>query len=170
MTVKQPLYFWVAVLLTLPLAYFLIDRAHFVWTSQTVMSTVEKVTASNGRCGRKRRRNCTKFSALLKYNVGGEIYRFSVSAGTARGHDQPLSRARHHANQPVQVAYDPRNPRHAYRDAVWDIWGAPILTFILQLCAFFGSLTERRGESKKDRTSLDRSYLAARSGRYSRQR
>lgn len=169
MRVKQPVYFWVAVLATLPLAYFLIDRVHFVWSSRTVMSSVEKVTASNGRCGGKRRYNCTKFQAELKYRVGDRNYWLSVSAGSERGHNQPLHYARHQRNQRVQIAYDPRNPARAYRNTLFDIWGAPIITFFVQICSFIGSLTEPKGGSS-NRTDLDRSFAAARSGRYSRRR
>lgn len=144
MRVKQPFFFWVGVLITLPLVYFLADRIHFVHSARAVMSTVENVRGENSRCGGKRRRNCTKFYAQLSYRVDEMRYRLEVSAGSTSGHNQSISNAKHYRNQLVPVAYDPRRPQRAYRDAFWDIWGAPLGTFFVQLFAFAGGFSEKR--------------------------
>ena len=138
------LYLWVAALLTLPLLYFLIDRIDFVWSSKTVMSTVENVRGENDTCGGKRKYRCTRYYAMLQYDVDDATYRIEVGAGRERGYDQPLELANHRVGQAVQVAYDPSKPARAYRDTFWDIWGAPLITFFLQICAFFGNKKEER--------------------------
>lgn len=162
------IFFWVAMSLTLPLLYFVVDRSVFVWSSQPVASTVESISAENDRCGsRKRRYRCTKFSATLKYRVDGVTYSIVASAGSARGHDRPSSEARHHIDEQVRVIYDVRTPARAYRDMFWDIWGAPVLNVIIQVCAFIASLSERQRESRGS-VQLDRAYLARSGGRSQR--
>lgn len=55
-----------------------------------------------------------------------------------------ISQAKHLVGQQVPVAYDPDRPGRAYRDSFWDIWGAPLMTFFVQLFAFFGGFSEKR--------------------------
>lgn len=142
----KPLYFWIAIALCIPLAYFLIDRIEFVWSSKTVMGSVEDVRARNDLCGGKTKYSCTKYKALLTYGVEGVTYRIDVEAGRKRGQDQPLDFADHRVGDAVRVAYDPREPERAYRDTWWDIWGMPFMVFLMQIGAFFGSFKERRNE------------------------
>ncbi len=142
---KNPFYFWLAVLLFIPLGYFVIDRTDFILTSQQTWGTVERITSKNDRCGRKRTRyKCTKYHATLPYEVDGRQYRISVTAGTARGHNQLKDLADHRMGERARVMYDPRAPTRAYRDAMWDIWGAPIATFLMQIAAFVASIRDRR--------------------------
>lgn len=141
---KKRVYFWIAIALCLPLAYFLVDRIDFVWSSKTVMGNVEDVRAYNDVCGGKRKYSCTKYQARLAYRVDDVNYRLDVEAGRERGRDQPLNLADHRVGQAVQVAYDPSKPSRAYRDTWWDIWGMPFMVFLGQICTFFASFKERR--------------------------
>lgn len=143
MKLRKPFYFWFAILLLLPLGYFLIDRIDFVWSSKTVMANVEDVRAHNDVCGGKRKYSCTKFDATLEYRVDGAAHRLEVKAGRKRGRDHPVSFADHQVGDSVQVAYDPRKPDRAYRNTWWDIWGMPFMVFLIQIGSFFGSLRER---------------------------
>lgn len=144
MKVKNQFVFVVALLLTVPLAYFLVERTAFVLKAQKTTATVHDIVGRNDRCGRRSSRACTKFDATLSYVVNGSDYRIRVEAGTMRGHDQPVSAAKYVDGQSETVAYDPRKPHRAYRDALWDIWGAPILTFLCQIAAFVSSFTEKK--------------------------
>jgi hypothetical protein len=147
MKVKQPLWFWIGVLITLPLAYFVFNCVEFLWSSQKVLSTVENVWGENASCSQGRRRArkpCTKFHARLDYVVNGMTYDIYVSAGQSDGHDQPISQARHSLRERVPVVYDPRTPRRACRDTFWDIWGAALMTFFVQLFAFVGGFSEKK--------------------------
>jgi hypothetical protein len=145
MKIKSGFLFGLSLLLTLPLGYFLYDRIEFVRTAQRINATVEDIWASNDRCGRKRARYaCTKYQARLRYEVQGGQYRLSVSAGQSRGHNQPISRAEYRIGGTDVVAYDPRKPSRGYRDRTWDIWGAPVVTFFIQIAAFVGSFSEQR--------------------------
>lgn len=140
-------YFWVIVVLCVPLVYFLVDRIDFVWSSEKVMGTVEDVRAHNGTCGGKHKYSCTKYDATLGYRVNDVDYRIEVEAGRKRGRDHPVTFADHRVGDAVQVAYDSRKPERAYRNTWWDIWGMPFLVFMFQIAAFFGNQKERDREA-----------------------
>jgi len=145
MKVQSRFLFGFSLLLFLPLAYFLYDRVEFVRTAAHTSGVVERVTGTNDRCGRKRsRHNCTRFRALVRYDVQARPYFIDVSAGTARGPNQPISRSMYSIGSRERVAYDPRRPSRAYRDKVWDIWGAPLITFFIQIGTFVASFSEQR--------------------------
>jgi hypothetical protein len=145
MKVKSPLFFWIALLLFLPLAYFVFDRIHFVVTARPVSAEVSRVTSQNDRCGSRRSKyNCTKYYATLRYEVQGRWHQISVSAGRQRGHNQPLSGARYRSGDREAVKYDPRQPWRAYRNTLWDIWGAPLMTFFMQIAMFVASFSDKR--------------------------
>jgi len=145
MKVKSWLLFGIGVLLVVPLAYFVYDRVQFVLTAQSVTAVVDRVTSENDRCGRRRsRHNCTKYRATLSYEVQARRHHISVSAGTQRGHNQPISRANYRSGDRVSVKYDPARPARAYRNTFWDIWGAPIFTFFAQIAVFVASFAEQR--------------------------
>lgn len=145
MRVRNSFYFGIAVLLCVPLVYFIIDLTHFKIVSVETTGEVQQVMGRNDRCGRKRRRHdCTKFTAAIRYEVRGSGYMINVGAGRVRGHDQPVSLANYVVGQHEFIAYDPNRPVRAYRNTLWDIWGAPFMTFFLQICAFIGSLQDKR--------------------------
>ena len=147
MRARNKLYLMVVVLLCVPLAYFVIDRTYFEIVSVETTGIVESIAGRDDRCGKRRRRySCTKFTATLRYEVQQSSYLIDVSAGTARGHGQSISKSDYYVGQSESIAYDPSRPTHAYRNKLWDIWGAPLLTFILQVCAYLGSLKDRREE------------------------
>ena len=149
MTIKNGFFFVVSVVLLLPLGYFIVDRIQFVSTSQQTSGVVEQLTGKSDRCGRKRsRHDCTKFRATLRYEVQGTQYRIDVSAGSARGHDQPISYADYRVGQTEIVAFDPSQPTRAYRNKLWDIWGVPIATFFFQIASFVAGISERRKDKR----------------------
>jgi len=147
MRVKQGLWFAIGLILLVPLLYFIGDRTIFMLRSQEAHGSVVEVQGKNDRCGgsrRRRRYDCTKFTAGVSYEVRASQYRISVSAGKTRGHDQPLSAADYAVGDSVPVVYSPRSPQRAYRNSIWDVWGAPIMLFIFQVGSFFAAFTEKR--------------------------
>ena len=149
MKIRNGFFFGLSLLLILPLGYFLYDRMEFVRTARETSGTVEQVTSENTSCGRKRTRHaCTKYRATLRYDVQGTQYRITVPAGRSRGHNQPISHAQYAVGGRDVVVYDPRRPGRAYRDRVWDIWGAPLITFFVQIGSFLAGFTERQKERR----------------------
>jgi hypothetical protein len=144
MKIRSSLLFGIGVLMVVPLGYFVYDRIEFVRTARQTAGVVEEVTRQNSSCGRKRTRHaCTKYEATLRYEVQGAQYRIFVAAGSSRGHDRPISHAYYAIGARDVVAYDPRRPGRAYRDRFWDIWGAPLITFLFQIGTFVASFHER---------------------------
>jgi len=126
--------------------WLLVDRIQFVARAERVEGRVEEVRASNSSCGRRKsRRPCTKFNATISFvSNGGRWSSFRTEIGSARGHDQPLSRAPSRPGDGVPVLYDPTDISKACRDYFMDKWGAPLLALIFQVCTLLGSLTEKR--------------------------
>jgi hypothetical protein len=143
MKVRDPICFFIGLLLFVPLLYFLLDRTIFVVTADRAMGTVETVRAENGRCGRRPRHDCTRYEAVVRYMVQSRDHRIAVGAGSEKGLDQPLASAYYAPDDLVMIAYSRRNPQRAYRDEVADIWGTPIVTFIAQLALFFSAFFGR---------------------------
>jgi hypothetical protein len=139
--VRNPFAFWIGVLLTLPLSYFLVDRIDFAWSSRTEVGSVVEISARNSTCS-KSRYDCTVFKAKVRYRVGEDLRRFWISAGTARDHNRSKGEANLHVNQLVPVVYDVRNPARVYRDTFWEVWGPPFLTLVFQLAMFMVALQE----------------------------
>ena len=152
MTVKQPHWLGVALLVFLSLSYLLIDRVVFITTAETGQGTVSSVQAHNAMCGGRRNRyDCTRYRAVVRFSVEGSGHQITVAAGSVRGHDQPLTRARYRVGASVPVAYSPGNPLRAYRDEFWDIWAAPFLAFVFQIASLFGAFIEpKQGGNRPD--------------------
>ncbi|NQD35904.1 DUF3592 domain-containing protein [Permianibacter sp. IMCC34836] len=147
--IKNRFFFAIAGVLALVTLYFVTDRLLFIAHAEKTTGTVTAVDASNGRCGGSKRRrsyDCTKFHADIEFAATDQSHTFSVSAGDARGHDQPVSRARHQVGDAVAVVYNPDRPDEAYRDNWFDIWSTPLFAAFGHLIALFGSMKERRRE------------------------
>ena len=145
--IKQPVYALISALLLAVVLWFVVDRLIFLHSAQRTTGTVVGVTAENDRCGGRRTRySCTQFHAVVEYRPEGQQGRFrlNISAGSARGHNQPVSRADVQVNSAVPVAYNPRKPGESYEDTIFGIWGAPLMAFLFQVGAFVTSLTEPR--------------------------
>ena len=145
--IKQPVFAVVAFLLLLVLAWFVVDRLLFLETAKRTSGRVVNVSAQNSSCGGRRSHySCTQFNAIVEYTPEGQSrpYHLSLSAGSARGHNQPVSRASLAQGGSVRVAYNPRDPEESYEDSFSGIWGTPILVFVIQISSFFTSLTEPR--------------------------
>jgi len=137
----------ISLVLLLVVAWFVVDRIMFLQTAKKAAGSVVSLTSHNDRCGSKRsRHSCTRYHAIVGYAAEetGRRHSLKISAGTSRGHDQPLSNASMQMNDVVPVIYSSGNPDKVYEDTTYGVWGTPIIALVAQLCAFFTSLTEPR--------------------------
>jgi hypothetical protein len=122
-----------------------IERALFSFKSVAVDGTVTQVTAKNERCARKGHRyNCTQFEASIAYTYRDQAYSLQRDAGSVHEHDQPLSLAYYAAGNTVPVVLNPDRPGEVRLDTFSDVWGEPLMYFILQISSLFGGLAARR--------------------------
>lgn len=144
--IKQPILAGISVLLLGGVAYFLVERNLFLRTAQKTQGTVREIRARDGRCGGKYSRHaCTRFSAHVQFvTANGQSSSLNISAGSARGHGQPITRASYRPSQSVPVIYNPKRPAQAYHDSFFGVWGTPLFLAVFQFATFLGSLTERR--------------------------
>ena len=173
MTVSNWVYFWIGMLLFMPLTYFLFDRTDFVLNSQQAVATVEQVSARNARCGKRGRRACTKFEATLKYQVSGTDYRIDVNAGRTGGHNQSVEFANYRSWDQVGLVYDSRRPQLACLDTTWAIWHVPIILVLVQIALFIASMNDRNRpgielEDRRTRIRRDREFQQRQTARRSR--
>jgi hypothetical protein len=124
-----------------------IDRALFVARAQKTAGNVVAVSATNDRCGSRRRSRyeCTKFSAAVEFATSrGATATHHMYAGSSRGHDGPVSKATVHPGDVVPIVYDPKDPERSYEDRTQAIWGFPGGSALLAALMFLMSLTDRR--------------------------
>lgn len=126
-----------------------VERMMFLSRAATTIGHVVDVSAQNTRCGSRRmRRACTRFRAVVEFRINdGAPRRMTVSAGRKRGHDQPVTAARHPPGSAVRLVYDPRNTRRIYRDSPGDVFGGALLSLFLSLGAGAGGLKQRSKEA-----------------------
>lgn len=113
---------------------FLVFTAERVWFLSRAVEVTAEVTAldsRDARCGgRKARHNCTKFTATLEFPTETGVQSVRYSAGKARGHGEPVAKARYHVGETMALLYDAKNPKKTVKDTFWSIWGMPIFAGI----------------------------------------
>ena len=150
MSIRQPIFALIALLILPVLGYFVVDRIQFLSRSERVDGYVSVVTAQNSSCKgsgkRASRYSCTQFSARVPFAPlsGGKPGQLSLSAGSSRGHNQPTTLAGYKPGQKVPVVYDPKDISIAYEDSFFGVWGLPFFVFIFQIAAALGSFAQGR--------------------------
>ena len=144
--IKQPWLLAVSGVCLLLALWLVADRTMFLRSAEETIGTVVELSGRNERCGRRKSRySCTKFAAQVQYQTqNGSTHTLQISAGSARGHNQPTSRARVRKDGPVSVVYAPDQPTRAYENTVFAVWGAPLLAGFAQIATFLGSLVQGR--------------------------
>ena len=143
--IRQPILLIIAAGALLFAGYFVIDRLLFLTSAQRTMGTVVSLSARDSRCGGKRKYSCTRFYAQVEFQTArGERSQLEVSAGTARGSNQPLTRARYVQGANVELIYDPKNPREVLQNSFFEIWGLPLMGGVFGGSFLFGSFCEPR--------------------------
>lgn len=121
------------------------QRVMFVASAVPVSGTVVEVAARDDRCGRRPRRACTKFTAIVEYGIGGETRRMRDGAGSSRGRGQPISEANVRVGDAFALKVNPKT-REALPDSFRGLWGLPaVLVMFGVLCGLFGLWHQRRG-------------------------
>lgn len=143
--IKQPWLLAVAALLLVVAIGFAVRQASFLMTADRTTGTVTRVDGRNTSCGSKRNRHsCTRFDSVVRYDVNGQPYFLTVDSGSARGYDQPESRASHPQGSGVRIVYSKSNPSRAYRDSFFDVWFGPLASAGGAVASALGSLSEGR--------------------------
>ena len=145
--IKRPMYAIISSVLLVVVVGYIIERVSFLRRAERTVGIVTEISSFNGRCGTRRsKHDCTKFYAKVHFTPMNteNIYLLEISAGSKRGHYQPISFANLKKNDSVPVVYDPHNPKKSYEDSLWGVWGTPIMIFFFQIGSFFSSLTEGR--------------------------
>ena len=102
------------------------QRVMFVASAVPVTGTVVEVAARDERCGRRSRRPCTKFTAIVEYSFAGQTRRMRDGAGSSSGYGQPISESNVRVGQAFAVKVNPRT-REALPDSFRGVWGLPLV-------------------------------------------
>jgi hypothetical protein len=146
--IRQPLFAIISFICFLVVGYFIVDRCLFLYSAERANGRVIKVVGHNSWCGYRRSRHpCTEFDAVVEFSTQVSSYHtLEVSAGSARDYYQPLSRASLRVGSVVSVVYDPSNPKRAYNDSLWGVWGMPIMIAMFQLSSLLASMSEPKNK------------------------
>jgi hypothetical protein len=150
--VKNQFLFVISMTLLLAFCWSVISQLLFLSRAERDVGVVREVQAQNGRCGGKRRHDCTKFHATVEFQSAGSRQSSYLSAGEARGHGQPLSKARYRIGDPVPIVFDSNRPEEIYRDKFLDIWGSSLAWLFVQIFTLGASL---RGSKEDEPVTLE---------------
>ncbi len=122
------------------------QRGMFLLTAERTSGTVSAIHGHNGRCGSKNNHyDCTEYQADVKYtSTKQEEAVIQVSAGSTRGHDQPMSHASLAVGAAVPVIYSKKDIKYAFRDSFFDLWALPIGSLFGSGVFFLGAFARRR--------------------------
>lgn len=144
--IKQKWLFALSMLALVAGALLGLRQADFLLGAEKATGKVSSISKRNDECGRRRDRyDCTRFTAKVRFaSQSGQTGNISVAAGTARGHNAPVSKAQRREGDPVRVIFDPGYLARAYENTTWDVWGAPLFALIVHVAMLIGSMTEQR--------------------------
>lgn len=103
-----------------------VQRANFLRVAVPTSGIVVGIESRNARCGRKPRRACTKFTAVVEYTVANDTRRLRTGAGQSRGRAEPISEARYRIGDAFALRVHPAT-REALPDSTSGLWGLPIV-------------------------------------------
>jgi hypothetical protein len=151
--VKNQFLFVISLALLAAFCWSVVRQLLFLSRAERDVAVVREVRAQDGRCGGKRRHDCTKFHATVEFQSAGRRQSGYLSAGEARGHGQPLSKARYQIGDPVSIVFDPSRPEEPYRDEFLDVWGSSLTLLALQIFSLGASLL--RGSTEDEPVTLE---------------
>lgn len=151
--IKNKASLYIAIILIIPLLYFITDRIQLIQVWKHVIWKVEKVISYNDRCSRRSGKrtiyyDCTKYTATVWFDTlppPPSIHStFELSWWSERWRDQPISYSSRQEWDPTRVIYDPNKISRVYEDTIWWIWWVPIMNFIIQINFLFWAFSEKK--------------------------
>lgn len=142
MKIHNRFLFKVSIALLAVFGYLVTSRLLFLNRAERCVGVVREVEARNDRCGYKRRRVCTRFSALVEFQSTSGRHYVSLNGGHVDGYDQHVSLALYKIGDPVPVVFNPGHPEEAYRNQLRDLWGVPILLLLCQIFTLLASFRD----------------------------
>ncbi len=131
-----------------------VSAIRFLSDAAEAQSTVSNIAGRNDRCksGTKKRRkryDCTIFTATLRFDHAGVERTATVPAGRSRGHDQPPSAANVRIGQRLPILYRQSAPDgevyRTDRGKTLAVWGKSLLAlFFSAVFVFIGIVGGRR--------------------------
>ena len=104
-------------------------------------ATVIDVKGQNSRCGSKYKHDCTKFSALLKFQLpNGQSVEAFLFVDTQAGLNIPITQASIKNGDQVEIKYNPNNPQEIYLDDLFMLFRMPMVFALMGLTEFLVGL------------------------------
>lgn len=154
MKIKNKVLFVISMALLVAFLYSVISQILFLSRAEHGIGVVRQVRALNGRCGGKRRHDCTRFFATVDFQSAGSRTSSDLEAGDVRGHNQPLSKALHQVGDSVPIVFDLDRPEEIYRDKLWDLWKSSLLLLFFQAFTLLGSIVRKHPDADDELVTL----------------
>lgn len=116
-----------------------VQQARFLSKAERAEGTVTRVEARDDRCKRKRagqhgtgqRRDCTRYTAHVRFAHPGGEQDIAIPAGKRKGHGQPTAHAELQPGERLAMLFERGRPQDAVRgDSLLQLWGGPLLATI----------------------------------------
>lgn len=131
------------------------DAARFAMGAAHAEGRVERVEARDTRCSSSgagkhhvsRRYDCTRFTAMVRFDHAGRMQVVSIPAGKRKGHGRPMADAELQAGERVPMTFAADRPQDAFRggNGSMHLWGLPLLALLVGAVLLFASFA--RGSS-----------------------
>lgn len=134
------------------------NAARFVMHAAHAEGRVERVEARDARCTASstgkhhvsRRRDCTRFSAIVRFEHAGRSHVVSIEAGKRKGHGRPTTDADVQAGDRVPMIFAADRPEAAFRggSGSMHLWGPPLLGLLVGGVLLFVSFARKAASAR----------------------
>jgi len=122
-----------------------VKRAIFLMGAERGVGVVQQMHAANAECGGKHKYACTRFTGDVRFvSKAGAEGNLSVSGGSVRGYDKPLTDSLLRPGSQVPVVFKPNDVKYAFRDTFVDLWMLPLGSLGGSGVFFLSALVRRR--------------------------
>lgn len=129
------------------------NAARFAMHAAHAEGRVERVEARDARCTASgtgkhhvsRRYDCTRFSAIVRFEHAGRTHVVPIDAGKRKGHGRPTTDADVRAGDRVPMTFAADRPQEAFRggSASLRVWGPSLLALLVGAVLLFVSFARR---------------------------
>ncbi len=134
------------------------NAARFAMHAAHAEGRVERVEARDTRCTASgtgkhhvsRRRDCTRFSAVVRFEHAGRSHVVSIEAGKRKGHGRPTTDADVQAGDRVPMTFSADRPEAAFHGSSGSmhLWGPPLLALLVGGVLLFVSFARKAGSAR----------------------